>query len=144
MAVPVTPLLTVDIVIEMTDRPGRPIVVIERKHPPYGWALPGGFVDIGERLEQAAIREAREETALDVQLVALLGCYSDPARDSRGHTVSAVYVATATGEPAALDDASNLVLCAACECPDLAFDHGTIIADYLRYRDSGQVAPLRS
>ena len=143
MTAPLTPLLTVDIVIEMIDRPGRPIVVIERKHPPHGWALPGGFVDIGERLEQAAMREAREETALNVQLVALLGCYSDPARDRRGHTVSAVYVATASGEPEARDDASNLILCDPVDCPELAFDHATIIADYLSYRESGRPAPLR-
>jgi 8-oxo-dGTP diphosphatase len=143
MSTPRTPLLTVDAVIEMLDRPGRPIVLIERKYPPYGWALPGGFVDIGERLERAAVREAREETALQVQLVALLGCYSDPGRDARGHTVSAVYVATAAGEPRARDDARDLMICDPADCPELAFDHATIVADYLRYRDSGQVAPLR-
>jgi 8-oxo-dGTP diphosphatase len=143
MSAPRTPLLTVDTVIEMIDRPGRPIVLIERKYPPYGWALPGGFVDIGERLERAAVREAREETALQVRLVALLGCYSDPGRDARGHTVSAVYVATAAGEPHARDDARDLMICAPADCPALAFDHATIVADYLRYRESGQVAPLR-
>ena len=143
MSAPRTPLLTVDTVIEMVDRPGRPIVLIERKYPPYGWALPGGFVDIGEQLERAAVREAREETALQVQLMALLGCYSDPRRDARGHTVSAVYVATATGEPQARDDARDLMICDPAHCPELAFDHATIVADYLRYRDSGQVAPLR-
>ena len=93
MEKPVTPLLTVDIIIEMIDRPGRPIVLVERKYPPHGWALPGGFVDVGEPLESAAIREAREETSLEVTLKVLLGNYSDPARDSRGHTVSAVYIA---------------------------------------------------
>jgi 8-oxo-dGTP diphosphatase len=143
MSAPRTPLLTVDTVIEMVDRPGRPIVLIERKYPPYGWALPGGFVDIGERLERAAVREAREETALEVHLVALLGCYSDPGRDARGHTVSAVYVATAAGEQQARDDARDLMICDPADCPELAFDHATIVADYLRYRDSGQVAPLR-
>ncbi len=143
MSAPRTPLLTVDTVIEMVDRPGRPIVLIERKYPPYGWALPGGFVDIGERLERAAVREAREETALQVQLVVLLGCYSDPGRDARGHTVSAVYVATAAGEPQARDDARDLMICDPANCPQLAFDHATIVADYLRYRDSGRVAPLR-
>lgn len=143
MAAPHTPSLTVDTVIEMVDRPEPRIVLIERKYPPYGWALPGGFVDIGERLEHAAIREAREETSLDVQLVTLLGCYSDPGRDQRGHTVSAVYVATASGDPQARDDARNLVLCDPAACPELAFDHATIIADYLRYRDSGRPAPLR-
>ncbi len=143
MSVPRTPLLTVDTVIEMVDRPGRPIVLIERKYPPYGWALPGGFVDIGERLERAAVREAREETTLQVQLVALLGCYSDPGRDARGHTVSAVYVATAAGVPQARDDAGDLMICDPADCPELAFDHATIVADYLHYRDTGQVAPLR-
>ena len=90
MSRPVTPLLTVDIIIEMVDRPGRPVVLIERRNPPPGWALPGGFVDVGETLEQAAVREAREETSLEVALKTLLGNYSDPARDARGHTVSAV------------------------------------------------------
>ncbi len=143
MVKPVTPLLTVDIVIEMLDRAGQPIVLIERKHPPYGWALPGGFVDVGERLEHAAIREAREETSLSVQLVALLGCYSDPARDKRGHTVSAVYVATASGVAKARDDAKNLDFFNAGEYPELAFDHARIVEDYLQYRRTGRVAPLR-
>ena len=141
---PVTPLLAVDIVIEMHDRPGRPIVLIERKYPPHGRALPGGFVDVGERLEQAAVREAREETALDVRLLFLLGCYSDPERDARGHTVSAVYVATASGEPQAQDDAQHLALYDPAQCPPLAFDHAQIIADYRRWRATGQAAPLNN
>jgi 8-oxo-dGTP diphosphatase len=140
---PITPLLTVDVIIEMLDQPGQPIVLIERKYPPYGWALPGGFVDVGERLELAAIREAREETSLDVRLVGLLGCYSDPERDERGHTVSAVYVATASGIAKALDDAKNLAFFDASGCPRLAFDHAQIIKDYLQYRESGRMAPLR-
>jgi 8-oxo-dGTP diphosphatase len=119
------------------------IVLIERKYPPHGWALPGGFVDVGERLEAAAVREAKEETSLDVQLEALLGCYSDPARDSRGHTVSAVYVATSSGEPRALDDAKQLACYAPGDCPELVFDHGLIISDYLNYLATGQVTPLR-
>ena len=139
---PVTPLLTVDIVIEMHDRPGRPIVLIERKYPPHGWALPGGFVDVGERLEQAALREACEETALNVRLLSLLGCYSDPARDARGHTVSAVYIATASGEPQAQDDAQNLALFDPAQCPSLVFDHAQIVTDYRRWRATGQPAPL--
>ncbi len=143
MSRPVTPLLTVDIIIEMMDRPGRPIVLIERRNPPFGWALPGGFVDVGERLERAALREAREETSLDVVLTDLLGCYSDPARDSRGHTVSAVYVATASGEPRAADDAAGLALFDPAACPPLAFDHALIVDDYLNYRATGQRAPLR-
>jgi 8-oxo-dGTP diphosphatase len=140
---PVTPLLTVDIIIEMTDRPGRPIVLIERKHPPHGWALPGGFVDVGETLEAAAVREAREETSLDVMLTALLGNYSDPARDPRGHTVSAVYIAAASGTATAADDAASLDLCDPAAPPALVFDHDMILADYLAWRDGNGAAPLR-
>ncbi|HHH47827.1 MAG TPA: NUDIX hydrolase [Gammaproteobacteria bacterium] len=141
---PVTPLVAVDIIIEMSDRPGRPILLIERKNPPLGWALPGGFVDVGERLEQAARREAREEVSLDVRLKVLLGCYSDPARDPRGHTISPVYVAEASGEPHAADDAARVRCFLPGELPAaLAFDHALILADYRRYRDTGQLAPLR-
>ncbi len=143
MSRPETPLLTVDIIIEMTDRPGKPIVLIERRYEPRGWALPGGFVDVGETLEQAARREAKEETSLDVDLRALLGCYSDPARDRRGHTVSAVYVATASGEPRAQDDAAALALFDPAHCPPLAFDHALIIEDYRHFRETGEPAPLR-
>ena len=141
---PVTPLLTVDIIIEMVDRPGRPIVLIERKYPPPGWALPGGFVDVGESLETAAVREAREETSLDITLKLLLGNYSDPARDFRGHTASAVYVAEAQGEPCAADDARHLALYDPHETPLLAFDHDRIMKDYLYYLDSGRVPTLPS
>jgi 8-oxo-dGTP diphosphatase len=140
---PVTPLLTVDLIIEMQDRPGRPIVLIERRYSPPGWALPGGFVDVGETLEAAAVREAREETSLDVKLQLLLGNYSDPGRDARGHTVSAVYIATASGEPRAADDAKHLALFDPADCPVLAFDHGLIIRDYLDWKGSGRVTPLR-
>ena len=143
MAAPKTPLLTVDIIIGMVDRPGRPIVLIERRYPPHGWALPGGFVDVGETLETAARREAREETALEVELKLLLGCYSDPARDARGHTVSAVYIAEARGEPRAGDDAGHLGLFDPAHCPPLAFDHARIIADYRAWLEAGRVAPLR-
>lgn len=144
MPAPVTPLIAVDIIIELVDRPGRPILLIERKNPPHGWALPGGFVDVGERLEQAAVREAREEISLDVELKALLGCYSDPSRDPRGHTVSPVYVAEARGEPRAADDAKNVQCFLPEDLPQqLAFDHALILADYLRYRQSGERTPLR-
>ncbi len=128
---PVTPLLCVDVVIELIDRRDRPIVLIERRHEPLGWALPGGFVDIGETVEQAAVREAREETSLAVKLRVLLGCYSDPARDPRGHTVSIVYVATARGEPQAQDDARNVASVNPEDPPPLVFDHARILTDYL-------------
>lgn len=143
MARPQTPLLTVDIIIELRDRPGNPVVFIERKYPPQGWALPGGFVDVGERLESAALREAREETSLEVNLEVLLGCYSDPQRDPRGHTVSAVYIATARGRPQARDDARDLICVAPSDCPPLAFDHAVIVEDYLGYLATGRLAPLR-
>ena len=140
---PVTPLLTVDVIIEMMDLIDHPIVLIERKNPPYGWALPGGFVDIGETIETAAIREAKEETNLDVKLTQLLGIYSDPQRDSRGHTVSAVYIAQASGQATAQDDAANLKLCSAAKPPgELAFDHQQILNDYLRFKMDGTRPPL--
>ncbi len=139
-AKPETPALTVDIIIEMADHPHRPIVLIERRYPPPGWAIPGGFVDVGERVEKAAVREAAEETSLQVTLKALLGCYSDPRRDPRGHTVSVVYVAEANGEPRAQDDAKNVQLWEVDALPEqLAFDHGRILADYLHYRRTGEV-----
>jgi 8-oxo-dGTP diphosphatase len=140
---PVTPAIAVDAIIEMADRPGRPIVLIERKNPPHGWAIPGGFVDVGETLEAAVVREAKEETSLDIVLKLLLGIYSNPARDPRGHTVTPVYIAEAVGEPRAADDAGNLELYLPQYCPRLAFDHDLIIADYLQYLEHGQVAPLR-
>lgn len=136
---PQTPSLAADIIIELLDRADKPIVLIERKYPPFGWAIPGGFVDIGETVENAAIREAREETSLDVTLTALLGCYSVPERDPRGHTVSLVYVATARGQPAAQDDAKNLQLFTMDNLPALlAFDHAHILRDYLTFRLSGK------
>lgn len=143
MTKPVTPLLTVDIIVELIDRPENPIVLIERRYPPHGWALPGGFVDVGETLKQAAVREAAEEISLTVSLKTLLGCYSDPARDARGHTVSAVYIAEATGLPVAADDARHLELFSVSNVPDkLAFDHDRIIRDYLYYLKTGEPAAL--
>jgi 8-oxo-dGTP diphosphatase len=144
MPKPVTPLLAADAIIELIDFPGRPIVLIERANPPYGWAIPGGFVDVGEMVERAAVREAREEVGLEVNLLALLGIYSDPVRDSRGHTVTAVYVAEAPGIPLAADDAKNCSMFSLNELPEmLAFDHAQVLADYKKYRETGQVTPLR-
>jgi 8-oxo-dGTP diphosphatase len=141
MPAPVTPLLAADCIIELIDRPGHPIVLIERKNPPPGWAIPGGFVDVGEAVEDAAIREAAEETGLEVWLKDMLGVYSDPGRDPRGHTVSVVYVAIAVGEPRAMDDARALGVFSPDTLPEpLAFDHADVLADYLHYRATGKVA----
>jgi 8-oxo-dGTP diphosphatase len=129
------PAPTVDIIIEMIDRPDRPIILIERLNEPLGWALPGGFVDYGEAVPTAAKREAMEEIGLGIELVDLLGIYSDPARDPRQHTLSMTYIATATGEPIAGDDAKTFKLFKPWELPsNLCFDHGKILKDYLRYR----------
>ncbi|MGI9264487.1 MAG: NUDIX domain-containing protein [Gammaproteobacteria bacterium] len=135
MGKPVTPLLAADVIIEMQDRPGQPIVLIKRKNPPYGWALPGGFVDVGESVESAAAREALEETGLKVDGLLLLGIYSDPARDSRGHTASAVYVCQAIGEPIAGDDAGEVCLFVPGQHPAMAFDHDKIIIDYIAWKN---------
>lgn len=144
MSKPITPLLAADAIIQLVDQPGRPFVLIERKYPPYGWAIPGGFVDVGETVEAAAIREMREETCLDVRLTALLGIYSNPSRDSRNHTVTAVYIAEAHGLPQAADDAKNFGLFTFENLPEsLAFDHALVLQDFQNYLSSGQVTPLR-
>jgi len=129
---PKTPLLTVDIVIETSAG----IVLVRRRHPPLGWALPGGFVDPGESVAAAACREAKEETGLDVELVELLGVYSDPKRDPRGfHTASAVFIGRAAGSPAAGDDAAEArTFSLDALPPDIVFDHPTMLADYRRLR----------
>ena len=134
MARPETPLLTVDIIIEVEGG----IVLIERKNPPPGWALPGGFVDRGESLAEAAVREAREETCLEVTLDEQLFAYSDPRRDPRGATVSVVFLGHARGRPHAGDDARHVGLFRLDGLPPLAFDHGVILSDYKRWRATGQ------
>ncbi|GAB6060866.1 NUDIX domain-containing protein [Desulfonatronum parangueonense] len=126
------PVPTVDILINI---PGKGIVLIERRNPPPGWALPGGFIDHGESAEQAAVREAREETGLDVELTGLLGVYSDPRRDPRQHTISTVYTAQAVNpeQMKAGDDAGKVGIFPVDALPsNLAFDHGRILQDYLR------------
>ncbi len=135
------PFPTVDIIIEMASGSHGPIaqkeegniVLIERKNPPFGWALPGGFVDYGESLEVAALREAEEETCLKVRLLYQLGAYSAPTRDPRFHTISVVFVASATGAPKAADDAKNVGIFSRDSLPEnLAFDHGEILQDYFK------------
>ncbi|ADH86209.1 NUDIX domain-containing protein [Desulfurivibrio alkaliphilus] len=129
------PRPTVDIIIET----GEGIVLIKRRNPPQGWALPGGFVDYGESLETAAIREAREETGLTVRLREQLHTYSDPRRDARGHTISTVYRAEATGGTLrAGDDAARAEIFPLTRLPELVFDHDRMVADYLeRHRRQG-------
>lgn len=136
MTRPITPLLAVDIIVELDGR----VLLIERKHPPHGWALPGGFVDVGEAPAAAAVREAKEETSLDVEVTAQLHAYGSPDRDARGHCVSIVYCARVIGDavPCAADDAKNLATFALDELPTLAFDHATILADYRRFRETGE------
>ncbi|MBD2326498.1 NUDIX domain-containing protein [Alkalinema sp. FACHB-956] len=133
-----TPYPAVDIIIELIDRPDRPIILIERHYEPLGWAIPGGFMDYGESAETTARREAMEEVGLAVELVDLLGFYSDPSRDQRQHVVTLVYIATATGEPKAGDDAKNSAIVPVHQIPkNLCFDHDLVLRDYLNYRHYG-------
>ena len=120
--------------MDLIIRAGGGIVLVRRKHPPPGWALPGGFVDAGETLEAAAAREAREETGLIVRLARQFHTYSDPARDPRRHTISTVFLADADGDPLGGDDAAEARIFAIGEWPPLAFDHAQILADYLAGR----------
>ena len=124
------PVPTVDIIIEI----GKAIVLIKRKNPPHGWALPGGFVDYGESYETAALREAEEETGLAVQNLQQFRTYSDPDRDPRQHTASTIFIAQADSQPVAGDDAAEAELFTEENLPELAFDHGRIVADYFIYK----------
>lgn len=123
--VPITPLLTVDALILYDNK----IVLIKRLNPPFKdyFALPGGFVEVGETVENAVVREAKEETGLDIELIKLLGVYSDPLRDPRGHTVSMCYLAKGFGKLKAGSDAKDISLFGIDEIPKLAFDHNKII-----------------
>jgi 8-oxo-dGTP diphosphatase len=125
------PVPTVDVIIEY--RGG--VVLIARRNPPRGWALPGGFIDRGESAEDAAVREAAEETGLELLGLRQFHVYSDPARDPRFHTITTVFTATGSGELAAADDAADARVFDPAELPsDLAFDHRQIIADYVSGR----------
>ena len=130
------PAPTVDIIIELIDRPERPIILIERKNEPMGWAIPGGFVDYGESIETAAVREAEEEVSLKVKLIEQFYVYSAPDRDPRQHTLSIVFIAIAKGQPVAADDAKNLGIFTQYDLPsNLCFDHDRVLEDYWNYRN---------
>lgn len=125
------PIPTVDIIIELKGG----IVLVRRKNPPEGWALPGGFVDYGETLETAAVREAKEETDLNIKLIRQFHTYSDPQRDPRHHTISTVYIAEAQGAATAGDDAGEIAVFKKDELPEkMVFDHEEILKDYFARR----------
>ena len=127
------PIPAVDIIIELKD---QGLVLIERQKPPYGWALPGGFVEYGESLEEAAVREAKEETGLTLRLLGQLHTYSDPDRDPRQHVITTVFVGQGQGVPQAASDARSLAIFSPEALPSpLAFDHGRILQDYVRVRE---------
>jgi len=129
------PGVTADVIAEAPD--GTGIYLIERKHFPPGWAIPGGFIEKGESLEETAVREFKEETGMNVSLVTQLGTYSRPGRDPRKQTVSTVFVGIASGAPRAGDDASTIASYPPDRLPaDIAFDHRSIIADYVRWKSN--------
>jgi len=126
------PFPTVDIIIEYS----RGIVLVSRKNPPHGWALPGGFVDYGESLEHAARREALEETSLRIDELEMLNVYSDPGRDPRFHTITTVFVARGEGVLKANDDAVEAVAVDPDHLPfPVVFDHAKIIEDYMKWKN---------
>ena len=134
------PTPTVDILILKDNQ----IVLVKRRNPPLGWAIPGGYVDEGECVEHAAIREAKEETGLDVHLTSLFYVYSDPSRDPRQHTMTTVFTATAEGLPKGDDDAEIAQYFPLSDLPSpIVFDHATIIADYLEFRKTGKQPELQ-
>jgi ADP-ribose pyrophosphatase YjhB (NUDIX family) len=123
----------VDIIIELDD---GGILLVSRKNYPFGWAIPGGFVDYGESLEDAAVREAKEETGLDIRLIGQFHTYSRPDRDPRHHSISTVYIAKASGTPRAADDAKEAGIFTRDALPEpIAFDHREILQDYFGFRD---------
>lgn len=131
-----SPRITADIIIELEN---KGIVLIKRKNPPVGWALPGGFLDYGESLEDCAVREAKEETSLDVELKGQFHTYSTLDRDPRWHTVTTVFIATSSGVPKASTDASEIGVFKRKEIPkDLVFDHNKILEDYFKAKDRGE------
>lgn len=132
------PVPTVDVIIQLE---GGAIVLIERVNSPYGWALPGGYVDYGESLEEAAVREAKEETSLDIELLGQFHTYSDPQRDSRQHNISTVFVAKSVGIPRGASDARRSDIFFENSLPTpLAFDHSQILKDYFQViRENGTI-----
>lgn len=134
--IPKTPYLTTDGIVEIYDTSENflGIVLIQRKNTPLGLALPGGFVDVGESVEDAVVREMKEEISLDVEIQKLLGIYSDPARDKRFHTASVVYICKAYGTPLGADDAKEAIIVKPedINLNSLVFDHGNILQDYLK------------
>ena len=137
---PVTPLITVDAIIELKE---GSIVLVDRKYPPLGWAIPGGFVDPGESLAQAVRREALEETSLHVEVISIFHVYSKPWRDPRGDTVSIIYYCRAEGSPEGGDDAARAVAFDPDDLPELiAFDHRMILQQFLRWKRTGEVPSI--